>query len=270
MKNAPRKSAFVLAATDQGSFIVNRFDYRRLADDSSIGVGFQLLESSRYEPEEMSVGIAMLELAKSFRGPGAVAVDCGANIGVNTVEWARAMTGWGRILAFEAQERIYYALAGNLALNNCMNATAHHAAVGARSGTMRIPTPDYLRPGSFGSLELRQRADNEFIGQAVDYAAAAGAEIACLSLDALNLSRLDFLKIDVEGMELEVLEGGRAAIQRSHPMMIVEALKAERLKLQGWLEREGYQVLGMGANFVAIHQTDPAREYIRPGKIAAS
>lgn len=264
MKPAPRKAAFVLAATDHGTLIVNRFDYHMLSAESGIGVGFNLLENSAYEPAEFGVGVAMLELAKAFRGDGVVAVDCGANIGVHSVEWARAMTGWGRVLAFEAQERLYYALAGNLALNNCFNARARHAAVSDHCGTMQVPTPDYLRPGSFGSLELRQRPTNEFIGQEIDYADPQAAEIACLSLDSLELARLDFLKIDVEGMELEVLEGARASIRRSRPMMIVESLKSDQPKLQGWLEAEGYQVFAMGANYVAVHETDPARPLIKP------
>ena len=49
-----------------------------------------------------------------MHGDGVVAVDGGANIGVHTIEWATAMTGWGSVIAIEPQERIYYALAGTL------------------------------------------------------------------------------------------------------------------------------------------------------------
>jgi FkbM family methyltransferase len=125
-------------------------------------------------------------------------IDCGANIGVHTVECAIEMTGWGSVLAIEAQERVYYALAGNIALNNCFNARALHAAVAAQDGTMRVPVPDYLSPASFGSLELRPQT-NEFIGQKIDYSPGAMQEIRCLKLDSLALPRVDLVKIDVEG-----------------------------------------------------------------------
>lgn len=264
MKSAPRKCAFVLAATDQGSFIVNRFDYKMLGPhaDEGIGVGFNLLRESSYEPHEVGVGVALLELARNLRGDGVVAVDCGANLGVMAVEWARAMTGWGELLAFEAQERVFYALAGNLALNNCFNALARNAAVGAQCGRMRVPSPDYQRPGSFGSLELVQHASNEDIGQEIDYGSTA--EIACLTLDSLQLPRLDLLKIDVETMELEVLNGARETLRRCRPMLMVESLKADKAQLQAWLEKAGYAVFEMGPNFVAVHQTDPARPLIKP------
>ena len=155
MQNPPRKIAFVTAATDHGTLIVNRFDYHIVAPNRAYGVGFQLLESGAHDPSEVKMILELLDLRRHYYGNGVVAVDCGANVGVHTIEWAKHMTGWGRVLAIEAQERIYYALAGNIAINNCFNARAIHAAVTSRPGTMKIPTPDYLTPASFGSLELK-------------------------------------------------------------------------------------------------------------------
>jgi FkbM family methyltransferase len=63
-----------------------------------------------------------------------VALDCGANIGVHSVEWARLMKDWGSVIAVEAQERVFYALAGNLTLQNCFNARAIWAAVSDTPG----------------------------------------------------------------------------------------------------------------------------------------
>jgi hypothetical protein len=74
------------------------------------------------------------------------------------------MNGWREVIAIEAQERVFYALAGNIAINNCFNARALHAAGAAGVGVMNIPSPNYLRPGSFGSLELKPRDGTEFIG----------------------------------------------------------------------------------------------------------
>jgi hypothetical protein len=129
MTNPPRKLAFILASTEHGAMIVNRFDEYRPPDNSGFGVGFQLLENAVYDPADVTLLLMLLDLRRRCYGDGLVAIDCGANIGVHSVEWARHMTGWGIVIAIEAQERIYYALAGNLALNNCFNARAIHAAV---------------------------------------------------------------------------------------------------------------------------------------------
>src|SRR3954463_2817654 len=170
MRNVGRKLAFVLAASNHGTMIVNRFDYRMVGADSGIGVGHQVLEAAAYDPVEIELALQLIETRHRFHGDGVIAIDCGANIGVHTIEWASAMTGWGSVIAIEAQERIYYALAGNIAINNCFNALAVHAAVSSEAGTLQIPNPDYFTPSSFGSLELQPRPSNEFIGQPIDYA----------------------------------------------------------------------------------------------------
>src|SRR5579864_5163182 len=158
MRSVGRKLAFVLAPSNHGTMIVNRFDYRMTDADKGIGVGFQLLEAGSFDPVEVELALQLIEARQRFHGDGVVAIDCGANIGVHAVEWATAMTSWGSVVAIEAQERIYYALAGNIAINNCFNAVAVHAAVSSESGMLSIPTPNYLLPSSFGSLELRQRS----------------------------------------------------------------------------------------------------------------
>ena len=80
------------------------------------------------------------------------------------------MTGWGRVISFEAQAKIFYAFAGNIVLNNCLNIDAFHAAVGNKTGTMKIPELNYLIPSSYGALDLEERPNNMFIGQEIDYA----------------------------------------------------------------------------------------------------
>src|ERR1700756_1782003 len=111
MADARRKLAFVLASSSHGTMIVNRLDYRMLSADVGMGVGLQILEAGAFDPTEVKLAVELLALRRRHYGDGVLAIDCGANIGVHTIEWAIAMTGWGSVLAVEAQERIYYALA---------------------------------------------------------------------------------------------------------------------------------------------------------------
>lgn len=245
--------------------IVNHKDHRMVSEDSGIGVGYQMLEQGCFDPEEVGLAIHFLNRRRQHFGDGVVAIDCGANIGVHTVEWARHMGGWGEVTAIEAQERIYYALAGNIAINNCFNARALHAAVGAASGTMRIPQPDYNRAASFGSLELKKGPRTEFIGQPIDYSDAQCREVPVQPLDALGLQRVDFIKIDVEGMELEVLLGAAGILERHKPQMLIEVIKSDRVRLQAVLEAAGYQVFPSGINLVAIHASDPTVAEVKTG-----
>ena len=245
--------------------IVSRFDYKLSPDGKSgYGVGYQVLEHAAFDAGEIDMAPQMLALRRMHNGDGVVALDCGANIGPHTLEWAIAMTGWGSVVAIEAQERLFYALAGNIALNNCFNARALHAAVGATSGTMDIPTPDYFTPSSLGSLELRQGPKTEDIGQAIDYSPAKAVTIRQLTIDELALPRLDFLKIDIEGMELEGLEGARKTIEAHTPVILVEYIKIGIEPLKAWLEAAGYVVMHAGINLLAIHKTDKTLKNIQP------
>jgi FkbM family methyltransferase len=256
MPDAPRPIAFVTAATDHGTMIVSRFDQHMTGPTTGMGAGFQILSLGAYEASEVALLLKLLDLRREHHGDGLVAVDCGANLGVHTIEWARHMTGWGVVLAFEAQERIYYALAGNIAINNCFNARAIHAAVSDRPGTMKIPNPNYLAYASFGSLELKKRDNPEFIGQAIDYSEDRMVEVQTVNLDSFNFPRLDLIKIDVEGMELDVLAGGTNCITGKHPILVVEFFKTDKDALRAWLEQRGYFTIPIGLNFVAVHKSD--------------
>jgi FkbM family methyltransferase len=260
MPHPNRPIGFVLASTNHGAMILNRFD-QYVGPGGPFGTGFQLLSRGTYEEREISLTLHILELRRKYHGDGLVAVDCGANLGVHTVEWAKHMTGWGAVLAFEAQERIYYALAGNIAINNCFNARVIHAAVSNRSGMMKIPHPNYLANASFGSLELKKIEKPEFIGQAIDYSDEKKmVEVPMVHLDSFDFPRLDVLKIDVEGMELEVIDGAAKCISEKRPIILVEALKTDAKALRARLESLGYSVFPDGFNFLALHKDDRCME----------
>ena len=256
MPKPPRKIAFVTISTDHGTLIVNRFDQHVVDQNTGYGVGFQLLDRSCYDASEVDLTLKLLHLRRQHYGDGAIAIDCGANIGVFTVEWAKHMTGWGVVMAFEAQERIYYALAGNIAINNCFNARAVHAAVTSKPGAMKIPTPNYYAPASFGSLELKQRVGNEFIGQAIDYSEDKMVSVPATTLDTYQFPRLDLLKMDIEGMELEGLAGAATSIAKHHPILLVEAVKVDRDELRAWLAHHDYTIFDVGMNLLALHSAD--------------
>ena len=261
---APKRPiAFILASTDHGAMIVNRFDYKMASPDAGFGVGHMLLTQSSYDMGEADVAKALLNARRQHFGDGVVALDLGANIGVFTVEWSRHMTGWGHVVAVEAQERVFHALAGNVALNNCFNAQPVFAAMTREPGQMSIPVPNYFAPASFGSLELRRGERTEDIGQPIDYSPERMTTVRALSVDALGLRRLDLMKVDVEGMEMEVLEGARQVIGQHHPILIVENLKTDRVALMNYLTEYGYRTFDAGLNVLAIHPSDPTVGSVR-------
>jgi FkbM family methyltransferase len=260
--------SWVLASTDHGPMIVNRMDYNQGFGGGFYGVGAQLMESGAYDPREVETIKGLLALRREYHGDGVFALDCGANIGVHTVEWAKLMRGWGSVLAIEAQEKVFYALAGNLALHNAHNARAVWAAVDAECGEIAIPEPDYTQMASFGSFELKQRLGTENIGQPIDYEKPT-LKVRKFSIDSLWLPRIDLIKMDVEGMELEALEGAADTIAKHHPVLVVEAIKVDRKALTAQLEGFGYNLYPMGMNYLAVHKDDKVNEHVGVVKEAA-
>jgi FkbM family methyltransferase len=248
---------FVLAHTEHGPLLINRHDYHRSFDGRYYGVGAQLMENGCYDRRDVELTSALLELRHEHHGSGVFAIDGGANIGVFSVEWARRMRGWGEVLAVEAQERVFYALAGNLILHNADNARARWAALGKTDGEeIRIPEPDYSQPSSFGSFELFDHVGREYIGQALDYRNPR-LRVRQISVDALELPRLDLLKLDLEGMEMEAIAGARQTIATLRPMLFVETMKGGADVIREALTPHGYRLFPHGINLLAVHESDP-------------
>ncbi len=260
--------AFVLASTDHGPMLVNRMDYNHVVTGDFYGVGAQLMENGCYDPRDVGVLCNLLACRREHFGDGVVALDGGANIGVHTLEWSRVMRGWGSVIAVEAQERVFYALAGNLTLHNAFNARAIWAALGNEDGELGIPEPEYTKQGSFGSFELKPRIGTEFIGQPIDYAKPTSV-VKCITLDSVGLARLDLLKLDLEGMESEALDGAKDTIERCKPILFIEVIKSDKDAISEALRGAGYVVLPHGMNVLAVHKDDPTLQNIKPVKEAA-
>lgn len=248
-----RPLTFVLAAASHGPMIVSRNDFNRAPSGGYYGVGFQILARGSYEVDEVAEIFNLLKGCVENNGPGLVVIDAGANIGVVTIEVAKQFGPElvKRVVAFEAQERIYYALAGNIALNNLYNVEAVFSAVGDSSGKLLVPVPDYNKPASYGSLELKFSDNVEDIGQPISYNERNMKLVPLVRIDDYDLSRLDFIKLDVEGMELDALRGAETTLRRCRPIMLIEWLKVGFDPLVEYLSTIGYDTAASGMNVVA-------------------
>lgn len=260
--NPLRPIAFILTSTNHGSLLVNRHDYK-LVQNGGYGLGYQILNNSAYDQNEVYTVLDLLKLRKQHHGDGVLAIDCGANVGVHTIEWSKLMYGWGQVISIEAQERIFYALAGNVTINNCFNAKLIWGAVGKSSGIIRIPNLDHFTPSSFGSFEIQQKQGNEFIGQEIDFSENNMTDTRLLTIDELVLPRVDLIKIDIEGMEIDALYGASETIQKNKPILVIEKIKSNETVINEIISGYGYKSFPFGLNILAIHESDPTINSIK-------
>jgi FkbM family methyltransferase len=246
-----RKASFVLAACDDGPMILPRFDgYTRSSGEVMYGVGQTLLETGSHEDSQVDLVIRLSLERRKTLDRNIQALDIGANIGSFTVPWAKAMTGWGDLLAFEAQERIYYALCGNVILNNLDNVHVRWQAIGDRIGQIAQQVPQYDQPGHFSGVSLHPRFNSD-VGQQC----ANGGLIPLVTVDSLALEYVDIIKSDIEGMEPEMLRGAVQTIARHQPIIWVEAIFGIEGVL-GALPKD-YTHRIFGGNILAMHAYDP-------------
>ena len=146
--------------------------------------------------------------------PGMTAVDIGANIGAHTVSFAHHVGKVGQVIAFEPQRVVYQMLCGNVALNSLENVHALMAGVGSANGNITVPPLDYQNTNNFGGAELG--------------AYSSGEVVPLVTLDSFGLAKCDFIKIDVEGMEREVIHGATETLKRCQPLIYVENDRPEK------------------------------------------
>ena len=186
--------AYRLTETRHGKLLVNPKDT----------LGTMVIKHGEYSEGEVDLFSRLID-------ENTVVLEVGANIGALTVPLSRIAKA---VFAFEPQRLVFQMLCANLALNDVINVVAINGAVGATPGVVAIPVlhPDY--ENSFGSLGVDQWGEGESVRRH--------------TIDGMNLVSVGFMKVDVEGMEEEVLIGARKTIMEHRPIIYFEADRLER------------------------------------------
>lgn len=151
---------------------------------------------------------------------GKVVYDVGAFTGAYSLYFSRRVGTSGQVVAFEPQSQSFARLTRNLRDNCITNVLPLRVALGAESGAR----PIYLLAHMYSTASLADAARTPL---------RRCAGVTCVEpldslLGTLALPPPDFVKIDVEGLELDVLAGARATLQRLQPRLLVEVHGAGR------------------------------------------
>lgn len=160
-------------------------------------------------PDEVAVCL-------SFLRAGDTVLDIGANVGTFTVPMALTVGRSGGVIAFEPQRIVNQVLCANLALNSlCDYVDPVRMAVGSSESTANITLINpFESNNNVGGVRLNQKSD-------------ASEPIPVITIDSLNLPALRLMKIDVEGMEHEVLKGASDTVSRLRPVIYAECLPGD-------------------------------------------
>jgi len=210
----------------------------RASGDGMVAIRRCRYGTMMYLRQDMYVGRSFAEYGEYSEGevdifrqvlrPGDLALDIGANLGSHTLPLAQFVGPTGGVYAFEPQRILFQILCGNVALNEIGNVRALPFALGRVAGSAKVPALDYRGVNNFGGVPLGTEH---------------GEDVPVVTLDQLGLPKVRLIKIDVEGMELDVLAGAKATLARCRPILYVENDRIDKAEaLVARLVEDGYRM----------------------------
>jgi FkbM family methyltransferase len=148
-------------------------------------------------------------------------VDIGSYLGNHSIYFSKII-GCNWVYCFEPTLNSYRVLLDNLSINNISRKTCYPIGIASRNGYLSLKKINPLNPGA-----------NQYIYD------SNGVE--CKKLDSILTERIDFIKIDVENMELEVLNGCQTIIKNYQPVLMVEVGKLNIKEMTKWMRVNKYK-----------------------------
>ena len=170
-------------------------------------IGRSLIEYGEYCQGE-------IDLFAQFVQTGDVIFEVGANIGPHSVWFADRIGSSGCLYAFEPQRLVFQMLCANMAINSLTSALCIQGGLGSKPSRVAAQELDPTEANNFGSYSL--------LGSSASGDDLVGDSIEISTLDSYQVPSCKLIKIDVEGMEHEVIAGGKRFIAKHQPVLFVE------------------------------------------------
>lgn len=157
---------------------------------------------------------------KKYLIPGTVCIDAGSYVGLHSIIMQKA--GAGTVVAIEMMPEIYKYLTDNIRLGGYNNIVPINCALGSKAiGHVSVPDVDYEIGQNFGGSSLMA----EYMLQNHS-PRKISVERRTIDSIAEYLGKVSLIKIDVEGMEMEVLAGAKSTMLRYRPTILIEVWKS--------------------------------------------
>lgn len=155
---------------------------------------------------------AHLNYLRRIVGPGALVVDVGAHFGIYTQALCSLVGAGGRVHAFEPQTRVFRAL--QRLRSSHANLDLHRVALSSRAGTRTLRIPYLMQSVPEPALATLETVHSPHETD----------DIVTRTLDSYkqSLPRLAFVKVDVEGHEIDFLDGAREVLASCRPIVQIE------------------------------------------------
>jgi FkbM family methyltransferase len=176
-----------------------------------------------------------IEFIKKYLNEGDVFIDIGSNIGLFSLIGAKYVGKSGKVFSFEPAKRTYQRLIENIKLNNLQNIFALNMAISNIKGIFKLNISDtkYDAWNSFGKPTAGEiKKTEDVITTTIDD-----------FVSEYKLNNISLIKIDVEGWEIPVLQGGKELFSSKHAPTLLVEFTDENAKNAGYSCKELYYIL---------------------------
>jgi FkbM family methyltransferase len=201
-----RLSSFLLNAggNEQRIQVFGKWMYVDLWDSA---VAMNLFVNRVWEPEETNVIVGLLH-------EGDVFVDIGANIGYFTLLASDAVGDTGKVFAFEPDPRNFRLLRKNVKANRCENVWVEEKAITDAYKSLTL----YLSNINFGDHRVYASRDDAMYNHSLQ---RSHVQVEGITLDGYFPagSRVNFVKMDIQGAEYFALQGMKGVLRENHDVL---------------------------------------------------
>lgn len=154
----------------------------------------------------------ILEVASRFIVPGSTVLDIGSNFGQMSIMFSNLVGEKGHVHSFEADDWVYEIFTKNIEANNKQGMIIPHfgAIHDINDEILYFPIQDFDKYETYGS-------------HGIDYTSTIGREVKSLTVDSINIQEpISFMKIDIEGGDLNALKGAVNTINKNRMPILFE------------------------------------------------
>lgn len=164
-------------------------------------------------------------------------IEAGANAGTETLLLSRLVGDQGKVWAFEPVPHLHKKLQFNCELNKITNVEFELYAIGDSDDQIDfyIADPSFVNQGMGTRYKIHQKVNNRIT-----------VEQVCLDtfVNKSKIDNLNFIKMDIQGAEIDLLRGGEFAIRKHNPLIFLEAGEgwSDLGELYDWLITNGHEI----------------------------
>ena len=249
----PEFEKIIISRSSTSFFYKNGIAFNIAKNRSS--VSNMLVFDGNYEINETN-------LVKELIKPDWTVIDIGANFGWYSIHFSRLVGPRGKVFSFEPIPESYEELNSNMKLNSCQNMKIFNTALGNREDIVSFGVPEI--DGGLAASSQFLKCNKQI-------------QVSMRRLDDIveeqNITNVDFIKVDIEGGELDMLHGAEKLLEQFKPNIMIEIVDVHCHRfgyspndVYQFLLSKGYSGLFIGNQFTKEKTNVEINELIKPNE----